>query len=521
MNKINKYARLLIFTLLITSCSGFLDEESKKNPTEETVYSDIELIESVVGGIYSSWNDLRSDEQGLILMMGTDEVQQGAFQMKDNAQRGSFDRFDGNLNADLNIVSSQWDARWPMINEAAKVIRGIEYNYDLTEGSKAAEIYGEASFLRAFFTFEMTMYWGEIPIKDKSREAELGDGRQPLTDIWNFIIADLNNAAKFLPESNGVGRANKWAAWATLGKVYMSAPEETGLRDFGKAIDCFEQMMDKYTLVNFADLFDYNKPNTAESILALQYNNVYPSNNKIQFQVGSRAVQSFFGDGCYFSGYDKIVPTEFAYETVANEGLWEDGDLRKNESIRYDFTYNGVTPDYSNILWEGLGADHDELKPHIKKYEDYRTDNKSGNGINNMWYSGKNIHILRLGDIKLCYAECLSETGRVADAANVVNEVRARAWGGTLPSDKAWSSMSKDEFRNRVMDERIRELFAEYWRRIDLIRTGKYVELVKKRNRWTRESNKIQSYHMRLPIPTSEIERNPDMTKENQNPGYN
>jgi hypothetical protein len=80
--------------------------------------------------------------------------------------------------------------------------------------------------------------------------------------------------------------------------------------------------------------------------------------------------------------------------------------------------------------------------------------------------------------------------------------------------------MSKEDFRNKIMDERIRELFAEYWRRIDLIRTGKYVELVKQRNRCARETGSIQEYHKRLPIPTTEIEQNPDMTKNDQNPGY-
>ena len=514
-----KYIWLLILIVSAISCSDFLNEESKKNMSEEEVYSDLDLIESTVSGIYSKWNEVRADEQGLILMMGTDEVQQGAYQMKSTIDRGGLDRFDANLNPENVFISAQWNYRWPMINEAAKVIKGLEI-YKIGSDVKPTELFGEASFLRAFFNFEMAMYWGEIPIKDKSIEAEIGDGRQPLKAVWEFIVNDMKNATLYCPQTNSSGRATIYAAWAMLGKVYMSAPEETGLRDFDKARECFEKMMDKFSLVDFADLFDYSKPNTTESILALQYTPTYPNMNGIQFQIGSRAVQTFFGDGCYFSGYDKIMPTEFTYETVANGGLWEDGDLRRDASIRYDFKYNGVTPDYSNILWEDLGNDYDELKPHIKKYEDYRTDKNSGLGINNMWLSGKNIHILRLGDIKLCYAECLNELNRPDDAVAIVNEIRTRAWGGSLPVSKAWNSMSKENFREKIMDERIRELLAEYWRRIDLIRTGKYVELVKERNRWARETAAIQEYHTRLPIPATEIKQNPDMTNEDQNPGY-
>ena len=96
--------------------------------------------------------------------------------------------------------------------------------------------------------------------------------------------------------------------------------------------------------------------------------------------------QNWWTDGCYFAGYDHVVVTEYAYETVENGGIWEDGDVRKEESIRYDFTYYGEVPNYECVAWEDLGEDHDELKPHVKKYEDFRTDQHSGLGINSSGY---------------------------------------------------------------------------------------------------------------------------------------
>lgn len=55
------------------------------------------------------------------------------------------------------------------------------------------------------------------------------------------------------------------------------------------------------------------------------------------------------------------------------------------------------------------------------------------------------------------------------------------------------------------MDERLRELCFEGWRRIDLLRTNKFVELIKERNRWAKESGTIQDFHKRYPIPDTEI----------------
>jgi starch-binding outer membrane protein, SusD/RagB family len=506
--------------MFLASCKNFLNEESITKLGEDKVYSDIGLVETSLKGIYANWKNVRTDEQGLIMMMGTDETQQGAFQMKGDAIKGGLDRYDANLNSTVNHIANQWNIRWPLVNESAKIIRGLESG-NPAAGTKEGELYGEACFVRGFVDFQLAMYWGEIPIRDMKRETELGFRRQPLKDVWAFIIDDLTKAATFCPKTNQPGRATSGAGWAMLGKAYMSAPESTGLRDFAKAQECFEKMMTDYSLVPYKDLWDFSKPNTAEAILEFQFSPVYPNNNKIQFQIGSRAVQSYFGDGCYYSGYDKLVPTQYAYETVANGGIWEDGDLRKEESIRYDFTYYGETPTLDRISWEDLGPDHDELKPHVKKYEDFRVDKHHEMRISNMWNSGKNIPVLRLADIKLCYAECLNEAGKTNDAVLVVNEVRKRAWGGTLPDDKSWKAMSKEEFRAKIMDERIRELFAEDWRRIDLIRTGKFVELVKARNKWAKESAKIQPFNTIFPIPDTELKLNGDIGPEDQNPGYN
>ncbi|PSL24451.1 RagB/SusD family nutrient uptake outer membrane protein [Chitinophaga ginsengisoli] len=507
------------YAMFSASCSNFLDEKSVTKLDESQVYSDVNLVETSLKGAYASWKAVRTDEQGLIMMMGTDEIQQGALQMKSDAAKGGLDRYDGNLNSTLAHLSNQWGIRWPIVNEAARIIKGLSSS-PVTPGSREAKLVGEASFIRGFLDFQLAMYWGEIPIRDLDHEAALGFHRQPLKDVWTFIIADLQRAADNCPKTNDAGRATAGAAWAMLGKAYMSAPVSTGLRDFSKAANCFEKMMGDYSLVPYKNLWDYNTPNTAEAILEFQFGPVYPNNNKIQFQIGSRAVQAFFGDGCYYSGYDKIVPTQYAYSSVDSGGIWEPGDQRRFEAIRYDFTYYGQTPNLDPLKWEDLGNDYDELMPHVKKYEDFRTDKHADNKINNMWNSGKNIPVLRLADIKLCYAECLNELSRTAEAVNVVNEVRARAWGGTLPDNRKWTTMGQDAFRTAIMDERMRELFAEDWRRIDLIRTGKYVEYVKARNKWTKQSGTIQAFNVLLPIPDTEMKLNGDITPADQNEGY-
>ena len=114
----------------------------------------------------------------------------------------------------------------------------------------------------------------------------------------------------------------------------------------------------------------------------------------------------------------------------------------------------------------------------------------------------------------------MNEQGTTNEAVEQVNVVRRRAWGGVLPDDKVWkTTMGQNEFREKILDERMRELCFENWRRMDLLRTGKLVEYVRSRNHWAKAEGKIQDYHQLYPIPDTEIKNNDDITPEEQNPG--
>lgn len=524
------YALASMLILGTSACSDFLTVNPTGNLTEEQVFEKIDNVEPLVLGLYKSYRGCKEGRNGLMPNLGNDETQQGNYQLISSGDQAGMDKYNGQLNPTSQQVASIWNNRWPAVVSAAKAIYALGMTKE--EPERAARLLGEACFIRGMLMFELSMYWGEIPIIDIARTEELGLGPQPLDEVWKYILDDFRTAAENLPESYNAEpqRATSGAAWAMLGKAYMAAPEETGLRDFAQADECFKNMMDRYRLVSdYADLYRYDNPNTPEAIFELQFNNVWPDCNYWQFDCGSRACDAWFSQGCSFAGYDFLVPTPFAYKTVEEGGIWEDGDTRKEAALRYDFSYEcdldgdgvleTVTPDLSKTQWTGTT---DELDPHIKKFEDFRTDKLSGLGINNMWNSGKNFPLLRLADIVLLHAECLNELGRTAEAVKEVNDkIRTRAWGGTLPADKRWDpGMSADEFRDKILDERFRELCFEGWRRIDLIRTGKFVELVKARNRWARESGTIREFHRRYPIPDTEIKTNEDFRPEDQNPGY-
>lgn len=507
-----------------SSCSDFLNVEPKTSLPQEKVYSDLEKIKPAVTGLYRSLGQSvkRGREGFTFSLLGLDESKQGVVQMDSEPTQASLDYYNGLLNSSNTQVDKMWSMRWPVVVSAAQAVYALDVYATTTDDEallkEAERLKGEACFMRALIMMELAMYWGEIPVIDIAKMENTA--RQPLPVVWKQIVDDLDFATGALEDEYAAGqkfRATSGAAWTLLGKAYMSAPEESGYRDFAKAKDCFYKVIEGhlYDLEGayenlFSEKLEFNSP---ESVFEIDYETINGYQNCWQFDLGSRTADSKWGNGCYFGGYDIALPTEYAYSDKADGGVWENGDLRKEVSIRYDFTYYGEpAPDVPS--W---GAD--ELDPHIKKWEDKRCDTMEGD-LGNFWYSGKNYMYLRYADVLLSYAECLNETGDNGQANKIVNDVRRRAWGGTLPDEFVWN-YGQDEFRVQIMDERMRELCFEGWRRFDLIRTGKFVELIKERNPWTKQSGTITEHHMRYPIPETEIKNNDNISDADQNPGYN
>jgi hypothetical protein len=572
-------------------CSDFLDKESKTALTEEVVFADINNIVPLVEGLYTNYrNNAWAGRGGMnMLQIGTDETQQGNFQLISGGEQPGLDKYNGLLSSMSPQVSEIWNRRFPMVVTAAKVIDVLSKQ---PESDQVNNLLGEASFFRGLLMFELSMYFGEIPIIDIARADELTMGRRPLNEVWRYIIDDFRRAAVKLPDrQNKQKRATSGAAWAMLGKAYMCAPQATELRSYDSAKYAFEQVMSKgYLLVaNYADLWvndqaewGENYPfaastytsNSSESIFELQFENAWPNQNYWEFDMGSRAIDAWFGQGCYIDGYDFIVPTPFCYSWLDpaknpevlpvgwdehtgaptkytnnyttephfwhnKAGLWEDADtIRRNVCLRYTFGYkkrerrtvDGETivedvlryPDLSKTEW-GL---HDQLLPHIRKWEDLRTDEKHGDWAN-MWNSAKNHPMIRLADIYLLYAECLYRTnssGVDGDHSEYIMKVRRRAGLTTAMPDS-----HDGDFIKNIMDERMRELCFEGHRRIDLLRTGLLRELVSVRNQWTYQEHGgavIDHHFERYPIPNDEIQTNEDLKNAAggvpaQNEGYN
>ncbi|WP_310588143.1 RagB/SusD family nutrient uptake outer membrane protein [Lacihabitans sp. LS3-19] len=135
------------------------------------------------------------------------------------------------------------------------------------------------------------------------------------------------------------------------------------------------------------------------------------------------------------------------------------------------------------------------------------------------------VHKNRFAKVYLIGAEAYHKAGDNAKAAELINVVRARAafqkTNTSAQNAEAASALvitASDVSVDFILDERSRELFGEWQRWHDLVRTKSLVRRVKA---WNPEAAPyIQGFHMLRPIPQSQIDRVTDRPKFTENPGY-
>jgi hypothetical protein len=141
------------------------------------------------------------------------------------------------------------------------------------------------------------------------------------------------------------------------------------------------------------------------------------------------------------------------------------------------------------------------------------------------WASGDDYYLLRLADILLLKAEALNETGQTGPAATLVNQIRSRVHLTGISA-----SLSKEDMKAAILNERRLELAFEAQRWDDLVRNGVATAVMLALDEKTyscvdgapgdpvkMDYTNCDQNHWIMPIPQLERDANPNLT---QNPGY-
>ncbi len=391
---------------------------------------------------------------------------------------------------DGDVLFSHYNNLMPNISEITINIDKIEKMEFADEGLKSRYI-GELKALRAHYSWILYSFYGPVPVRLDPVEAANKDA-QPIPrpskeEMVNQIEKDYKEAQAVLPVASALsaadyGRFTKNACLMGLMKLYMHEKRWEDVITSGSEI----QKLGHRLQANYSDIFSYsNKGNSQEVILAAPCRMDAASSNiwlahalpgNYQDPSG-QALTQWGGYKMPWATYDKFDP--------ADKRL---GRLMAKWPTSGGATFDARAQGYVGAIPMKYGPD------------------PAASGET----QGVDIVIWRYADVLLSMAEAMNEvSGPTSEAYELVRVVRERAGLKGLQA-----GLTKDQFRAKLMDERLFELWCEAGsRREDLIRWGTYIQRAKDAG-----SAFAKPEFVLWPLPRKVIDETNGIVK--QNPGY-
>lgn len=351
------------------------------------------------------------------------------------------------------FFNSKWNAVYDGVTASNAILNLLGRAKDISAEDRK-NIEAQARFLRGHYYFELKKMFNMVPWIDETTI----DFNQPNDqDIWPKIEADFKFAFDNLPPTQAqVGRANKWAAGAYLGKTYLYQ------KKYAEAKTMFDQVISqgqtsnglKYGLAEkFEDNFDAATKNNKESVFAIQMtandgtNSVANANQgtMLNFPGGSAP---FRRDGGFHQPSLELVnsyrtdesglPVIHGYnqlEIKTDMGLLSSDAFTPDAGRldpRLDWTVGrrgipfldwGYYPGAAWVLAQSYSGPYGPKKNvYWKATQGLYADQSS-------WAPGTAINVLliRFADVLLMAAEVEANVGSLDKAQEYVNLVRARA----------------------------------------------------------------------------------------------
>lgn len=544
---------IALVALTTTSCDKYLEEQQVSDAGANTYYINANGIEDAVDASYSFLKYIWTNERSFSMTtFGTDAHSNGA----DGGYK-SFNYYDNGLASNVDILQQVWDNVYRGINQANAVIDRAANAPDMSADQVKLRI-AEAKFLRGFYYFYLVRTWGAVPLNLKEiTEATVTATPSTEVAIYDAIVADLEVAIADLPATAPAqyGRAWKAPSEFLMGQVLATRAYKSYAQpdDATRSITLFSHVIDNYGFQlqpNLASLFNYDNQKNKEVIFAIQYSkdpilngpegnrgHLYflmeydiqpgmardiengrpfkrfrPTKYLRDLYAGLRETDQRYDDvykHVWISNNSGTIPSWKQEEVDAHAvnadgspavldakkykvgdtcmyipgpGLEDEWTAEKKLQTRYRVW---TTPDFSERIFPTLAKHMDPRRPTIQ------------------WEPGsRDMFLMRLADAYLMRAEMYLMTNDVSSATADVNVIRRR---GARPGREDDNEVAEADMNlDKLLDERMIEFDGEQFRWFDLTRTGKLVERTKAYNT---EVTGLQPYHVRRPIPQTQIDR--------------
>ncbi|WP_276480848.1 RagB/SusD family nutrient uptake outer membrane protein [Paraflavitalea pollutisoli] len=523
------YTTVLAVALLLSSCHKDLDLQPVNANTSEKQYSTLEGYKQVLAKVYGAYSLVSSSGVGNsdvniagITDAGTTDFIRSWWNLQELTTDEAICAWNDAVL--LSFHNINWTSGNVFINATYarslyQVTVANEFIRESTDEKLAARGYkeadaatirqfrAEARFLRAFQYWVLMDLFGNPPFVTEDDPIGKYIPKQiKRADLFTYVETELKAIENELaaPRQNEYGRADRGAAWALLARLYLNAKVYTGTDRYTDAIVYSGKVIENgYALKsNYKTLFmSDNDKNNTEVILPIAYDATNSQNyGGTTFLICSAhgtnpADNQAFGipsGGWLGNRSTKNLPLAFGdYSGNADKrALFGPGNLEVNDVVVFN---------------DGLGV--------------YKFNNISSTGTTppspNGVLCSVDFPLFRLAEMYLVYTESVlrgGTGGTQAKAIEYINLLRARAYGNNSGQVSTFTV-------NDVLNERMRELYWEGFRRTDLIRYGQFTgsSYLWPWKGGVKNGVGVDAHFALFPIPAAEIIANPNLV---QNPNY-
>lgn len=453
---------LILIGLAFGACEDLLDTVPTDRISTETFWKtekDAQLAANAVythlfetATHYASWDGMTD--------IGYTNLPQSA---ESFILQGTFDQLNSR-------VAGDWKNYYAGIRSANAFLDNVD-KVQTTNTALINRLKGEVRTLRAHYYTYLAFLYGDVPLvtSELTLEESKTLTRTPVSQVWDFISAELTGAATLLPDTQTEkGRVTKGTALALKARAMLYA------RRYQEAADAAKAVMDLnvYSIVPaYKDLFSYAQENNAEVILDIQFvKGTLP--NDIFSVLAQRSV----------NGRNLFVPTKKivdAYEMInglpieaegsgfdaANPYTNRDPRLKYSIFVEGDILPNGKVfdPKPNSTTGDAVGSTF-LVSPtgyNVKKYI-------SAEDLAAPTNAGINFILMRYAEVQLIYAEAKIALDQIDQSVyDAINAVRQRP-DVNMPAIS--SGKTQEDLTTIVRHERLVELAFEGQRFFDIRR---------------------------------------------------
>ena len=526
MKKIFQYILVAVSLFSATSCDSFIEVEPEgvideqlamENPDKMVTAAYAMLGDCWYTYPFNLWpyGDVASDD---CLKGGSGTTDTGYHPME--------------IWSTLTSTPGEFDELWYRLYCAiSRCNRALVSVAEYGEGTLGAETAkqrdAEVRFLRAHFYFKLLTMFRQIPwideevYKNNAQEQTRND-EFTYEQIFQKIIDDFKVAYDVLPaEQQDGGRVNKIAAASYLAKCYLTLAWGDGYEATNGVSHINQDYMNKvveYTdvvksskygyLEDFGDIFLPEYKNSKESIFAVQCSDYKDDNTTF-----GRANWSNMLNGCWgiwSCGWDFHKPSQNLVSAFKTKDGLPDFD---NFDKTIDYPINGVptAQKWDPRLFHTVGMPTFPYKyeeSYTLTKDNSRTPNtygyytslkevpqrSKGETYNSPWQAfDMNDYVFRYSDVMLMRAEALIETGQLAEARTIINDIRQRAKNSVAKhiqyaADQCEIALYPDTY---FKDKETARKCLQWERRLELaMENGRYFDL----RRWGIASKTLNAY---------------------------